>query len=130
VRIKPIDELKSAFAEALRAEVGRMAAELKGSVFNVSVTANTNIFASDLKPTYTPCIFRIYACFNASGILTVRRTRAGVTVSENLNGGSTLAANAAYIFDVPVDEGELINIQYSVDAVALKLSVIEVGGMV
>ncbi len=56
----------------------------------------------------------------------MRRTKAGTTVSEELNAGSALTADAAYLFDVIVDEGETINLQYSVAATVLKLSVVEV----
>jgi hypothetical protein len=121
----PIDyaRIKQALAEKLRPI-------LKGSVFNTAVTANTNVFSSDLSPTSTPTTFRIYVCFSASGVLTVKRTRAGVTISEQLNGGSPLSANAAYAFDIPVESGESINLQYSVDAVALKLTVIEVPSVI
>ena len=98
----------------------------KGSVFNTAVAADSDIFSSDLEPTYTPCIFRIYVCFDAGGVLTVRRTKNGATVSENLNGGAALTANAAYIFDIVVEEGETINLRYSVDATILSLKVVEV----
>ena len=100
----------------------------KGSVFNTPISANTDIFSQSLEPTYTPCVFRIYACFAASGVLTVRRTKDGVTVSEQLNSGTALTANAAYLFDIIVDEGETINLRYSVNATCLKLSVVEVSG--
>jgi len=103
---------------------------LKGSVFNSSVSANTNIFASDLAPTYAPTTFRIYACFNASGVLSIVRTKGGVTVTEQLNSGNALTANAAYVFDVLVESGETINLQYSVAATALVLKVVEVPGVV
>jgi len=114
----------------LRKELGREAAEAKGSVFNTAITANTDIFASDLTPKYTPCIFRIYCCFSAAGVLSVRRTSGGVTVNEQLNAGSALTANAAYLFDILVDSDESINLRYSVDATCIKLSVIEIGGFV
>jgi hypothetical protein len=103
---------------------------LKGSVFNTSITANTNIFGSDLSPTNSPTTFRIYACFSAAGVLTVRRTKAGVTVGEQLNAGASLNANAAYIFDVLLESGETINLQYSVNATALKLAVYEVPSVI
>jgi hypothetical protein len=103
---------------------------LKGSVFNTSITANTNIFGSDLSPTNSPTTFRIYACFDTGGVLTVRRTKAGVTVSEQLNSGNTLVANAAYMFDIMVESGETINLQYSVNATALKLAVYEVPSVI
>jgi len=99
---------------------------LKGSVFNTSITANTNIFSSDLTPSNSPTTFRIYACFNASGVLSVVRTKGGTTVTENLNSGGALSANASYMFDIIVESGESINLRYSVNATALVLKVIEV----
>jgi hypothetical protein len=103
---------------------------LKGSVFNASVSAGTNIFASDLSPTNSPTVFRIYATFNASGVLSVVRTKAGTSVTEQLNSGNALNANAAYIFDIIVESGESINLQYSVAATALVLKVVEIPCMV
>jgi hypothetical protein len=99
---------------------------LKGSVFNTPVSANTNIFASDLTPTNSPTAFRIYACFSAAGVLSVVRTKAGTTVREQMNAGNALNANAAYVFDIVVESGESINLQYSVAATALVLKVVEV----
>jgi hypothetical protein len=116
-------ELKKLLAEEFRPI-------LKGSVFNTSVTANTNIFASDLSPTNSPTTFRIYACFDTSGILTVRRTKGGITVSEQLNGGNALVTNGAYMFDIIVESGETINFQYSVNATAIVLKVIEVPSVI
>jgi hypothetical protein len=102
---------------------------LKGSLFNTSITANTNIFASDLAPANSPTTFRIYACFDTGGVLAVRRTKGTVTVSEQLNSGTALVANAAYMFDVIVESGETVNLQYSVDATALCIKVCEVEGV-
>jgi len=99
---------------------------LKGSIFNTSISANTNIFSSDLTPSYSPTLFRIYVCFNAAGVLTVRRTRGGTTVSEILNAGNNLNANCAYMFDVIVESGDSINLQYSVAATAICIRVVEV----
>ena len=99
-------------------------------MFNQAVTANTNIFASNLTPTYTPTTFRIYACFDASGVLTVRRTKNATVVSEQLNSGATLNANCAYMFDIIVESGEAINLQYSVNATALTLKVLEVPSVI
>jgi hypothetical protein len=102
---------------------------LKGSLFNTPVVANTDIFTTYLSPTNTPTTFRIYACFDASGVLTVRRKKGTVTVSEQLNSGTALAANAAYMFDVIVESGETFNLQYSVDATALCIKICEVHGV-
>lgn len=103
----------------------------KGSVFNTPITKDTNIFDSDLAPTNLLTTFRIYACFGASGVLTVKRTKlVAITVSEQLNAGASLTANAPYIFDILVEFGETINLQYSVDATALVLKVVEVPSVI
>lgn len=104
--------------------------ESKGSVYNQAVLANTDIFATDLEPTESPTTFRIYAGFTAGGVLTVRRTVGATTVSENLNGGANLAANASYFFDIAVHYGEEINLRYSVGATCMSLKVWEVKGVV
>jgi len=93
--------------------------------FNESITANTNIFSSFVTFDYTG-IARIYACFDTAGVLTVVRKRNNTTVTEQLNSGSNLVANAAYIFDIVVDDGEAINLRYSVNATVVKLGIYEV----
>jgi len=95
------------------------------SVFNASVTANTNIFSTDLSPTRSPVLFRIYVAFNTAGVLSVVRKRGTASVVEQLNSGNNLNANCAYVFDIVVEQGETINFQYSVNATCLTLKVIE-----
>jgi len=95
---------------------------------NESVIAATDIFDDDLSPLATPTYFRIYVAFDAAGVLTVRRTKSGTTTSEELNSGDMLDANAAHVFDIVMDEGETMNLHYSVGATALKLIVTEIGG--
>ena len=102
----------------------------KAIVFNTAVGAATDIFTNALSPLSSPTTFRIYACFDTAGILTVRRTRGGATVSEQLNNGVNLAANAAYMFDILVENGETINLQHSAGAQILYLKVEEVGGAI
>lgn len=105
---------------------------VKGNKFNSAVIAATDIFDDDMSPSYaaTACAtyFRIYAAFDAAGVLTIRRTKAGVTVSEKLNSGANLNADSAYGFDVLMHENETVNLQYSVNATALVLSINEIGG--
>jgi len=103
---------------------------LKGSLFNQSVTANTNFFASYLTPASPPCTFRIYACFNASGVLSVVKRVGATQIVMQLNGGSNLSANCLYAFDIAVASGEEINFKYSVDATALDVKVFEIGASI
>jgi len=100
----------------------------KGTKFNTSVTANTNIFAASLSPTVSPTVFRIYCCFDAVGMVKIQRTFSAVTVAETLNLGASLLANVSYMFDFLVDPSETINIQYTANATALKISVVEIAG--
>ena len=99
---------------------------LKASVFNQSVAANTNFFTSYLTPVSPPCTFRIYACFNASGVLSVVKRVGATQIVMQLNGGSNLSANCLYAFDIAVASGEEINFKYSVDATALDVKVLEI----
>lgn len=99
----------------------------KGNKFDSAITANTDIFGSNLIPSNTPALIRIMASFNAEGILNVKII-GGTTVTLTLNDNIPLTANCVYIFDIIVDAPEAVNLQYSVNAQALKVSVIEVAG--
>lgn len=115
---------------AIKSQTDKLTPVLKASIFNTVVTANTNILSSNISPTYSPTTFRIYATFNTQGILSIVRTRGTTTVTEQLNGGYTLNANAAYTFDVVVEQGETINLQYSANATALVLKILEISGVI
>lgn len=97
----------------------------KGSIFNTAIGANTNFFAADLVPTSTPTLFRTLVCLSVAGVFNVKRTHGGVTVTENLNAGNALVANAAYMFDTLVDASDTINLQTTVAATIIKCSVVE-----
>lgn len=63
----------------------------KGAVYNTNVNNNTNIFASDLTPTYTPTVFTVYYSGNdTTGGFTdarypsVKRTNGANTNIENI----------------------------------------------
>lgn len=107
---------------------------LKNSKFNEGITADTDIFDSALSPVYPTsddkyaAYFRIMVSMSSAGVLTVRRTYGGTTISEQLNSGANLVANGKYSFVIEVQYDEMINLQYSVDATALKLAVLEIAG--
>jgi len=98
------------------------------SEFNTSETADTDIMSSDISTEITPSYLRIYAVFDTAGVLSLMRTSGGTTVKEKLNSGNSLSADCAYVFDVITDKDETYNLQYSVNATALKLIVLEIGG--
>ena len=104
----------------------------KANLKNQTVTDSSDILSSDLTPTYSPTIFRIYVAFDTRLRLDVVRNGS----VEYLNSGINLNANSAYAFDIIVDEDEFINLRPFIDgtgtttAVLIKLSIIELANMV
>ena len=77
--------------------IGLLSPISKGTIFNTPIAANTNFFAVNLIPTSTPTLFRIYVCLSLGGVFNVQRRNGLVTLTENLNSGNALTANAAYM---------------------------------
>ena len=100
--------------------------KLQGRVFETAILAAANIFTPGLSPVASPVTFRIYACFNMAGILSITRTVGTVTTTEILNAGNALVAQCAYMFDILVSTGDVINLQYSAAGLCHTLIVVEV----
>lgn len=103
---------------------------LKGRIFDTAVALDTDFFADDLEPTNSPTTFRIYVTLDTDGTLSVQRTSGGVTVVEELNSGTPLEADAAYMFDILVHEDDTINLQTTVGGQILYCMVLEVPGVI
>ncbi len=101
----------------------------KAALFNEALpAAEGNWLATAIAPTNSPSYLRIYVCVSVTGVLRVARTIAATTVTEDLNAGSNLAANAAYMFTVPWRTGDSINLRYSVTTGTIRrLLVDEIG---
>lgn len=102
----------------------------KAEIFDTALpAAEANWLASDISPTNSPSYLRIYVCVSISGILQVARTVGGTTITENMNSGTALTADAAYMFTVAWRTGDSINIRYSVTGGTIKtLRIEEIGG--
>jgi len=87
------------------------------SVFDTSVSADTDILAEDITIEYDGVV-RAVCAFDTAGVLRAKLTRAGVTKTLDYNAGASLTANALYAFDLPVKKGDLFNLRYSVAALA------------
>jgi len=98
----------------------------KAAVFNTALpAAEANWLGSDIEPTNSPSYLRIYACVSVTGILRVARTVGGVPITEDLNSGTALVADAAYMFTVPWRTGDSISIRYSVTTGTIKRLLID-----
>ncbi len=102
----------------------------KAAVFNTALpAAEANWLGSDIEPTNSPSYLRIYACVSVTGILRVARTQNATTLTEDLNSGTALVADGAYMFTVPWRTGDSINIRYSVTTGTVnRLLIDEIGG--
>lgn len=98
--------------EAILARIVPLA---KAAIFNTALpAADTDLLSADITPTNSPSWLRIYVTIAIAGKLYLRRTIGGVTVSEDLNSGDVLTANAAHCFG-PVEwrAGDSLNLRYS-----------------
>lgn len=85
--------------------------------FNESVSANTDIFTTDLTPkAKTPCIWRVTIAVSvATAVLKVKITRNNISKLLALNENVALASDSLYSFDIPVRDGDKINFQLTAD---------------
>lgn len=98
----------------------------KANEHNVSVTADTDILSSEITPSNTPCMFRIMVCLNTAGVLSAMVTKADSTQQLKFNAASNLVADAVYMFDLLVHDGDSINFQHSAAATLKVLRVQEI----
>lgn len=104
---------------------------VKARIFNtVLPAANNDLIGTDIVPTTSPSYIRIYTVMSVSGVLNVMRTVGGNTITEQLNNGIALTADAAYMFAIPWRTGDSINVQYTVTAGnTLILDIVEAQGV-
>jgi hypothetical protein len=92
---------------------------------NVSVTANTNILASNVSPTNPYGWAVITVIPTVAGKLSIVHhdgTNSDIGIANN---DTDLAAGGEYTFEVPVPPNESINIRYSVNDTFKKLIIVE-----
>lgn len=100
----------------------------KANEHNTAEVADTDILAAALVPTNTPCLFRILVSFDTAGIFRATVTKGGDTQTVGFNSEANLVADALYMFDMLVHDGDTVNFQYSVNAQLLVLRVQEIVG--
>lgn len=98
----------------------------KANEHNTAELANTDILASALSPTNTPCLFRVMVAFDTTGTFRVTITSGGNTQTVIFNNNVNLTVNCLYMFDHLVHSGDTINYQYSVNAQLIVLRVQEI----
>lgn len=114
---------------SIRRLVNPLSPIAKALLHNVAgYIAAADMLGADVAPTNTPCLFRVAACFNAAGILSVQTTNVaggGGAVVQRFNGGVALNNDSLYEFEHLVHAGDTINYQYSVNATIMTFRVQE-----
>ncbi len=102
----------------------------KTSLFNVVLpNSESNWLSINIVPTNSPSYIRIYVNVSIAGTIRIARTVDNNTITENLNSGSNLIANASYMFTSEWRNGDTINIRYSTTSGTIKiLRIDEIGG--
>lgn len=95
-----------------------------GSLLNASVNANTDLL-SDVSISVSG-VLRVVIVEDTGVTAKYKLTRGGTTITPLLNGGSSLNANASYVFDIPVKSGDTVNIQVGGNTNILHLDVFEI----
>lgn len=85
----------------------------KASQHGVAETLNTDILATSLSPTNTPCLFRVMVMLETSGVFSAILTNSASSKTLKFNGGAALAASCPYMFDILVHSGDTVNFQTS-----------------
>lgn len=86
----------------------------KGAVYNTNVANNTNIFSTDLTPTYTPTSFLIYYVGNDAGgtrddgYPAVKRTNGSNVITEKI-GVTAFTNDVPAVFQIVVGPNDSIN---------------------
>ncbi len=101
------------------------ATEPVGRIFNTAVSANTDLFSTDLSPTSDASTFRIEVAENTGVVLTVTETVSGTTVNMDLNGGTVIDQNALNKFDIKTRGDATYNLQVGGSTTILRLQVDE-----
>lgn len=102
----------------------------KARIFNTAMpAAHSDLLGSAISPTTSPSLLLVYVCLSSAAKIYVTRTVGGVAVAEFLNSEVPLVATAAYLFTVPWQTGDTINVRINATGGTVNtLDVLEVLG--
>lgn len=83
----------------------------KANVHDGDKNANIDFLAADIEPSDYPVLFRVQVMLPAAGKFTAKITNSSTTLTCHFNGAANLVANAMYIFDLLIHDGDSVNFQ-------------------
>jgi len=99
----------------------------QASEHNLAAVANVDILSAILTPSYPPCLFRIQICADTAAKFSARVTKAANTQPVIFNSDVNLTANAEYMFDLLVHDGDTVNFRFDGDVTIRVLRIQEIG---
>lgn len=97
-------------------------------LFNMPVSASTNLFGSSLLPTTAPCTFIVQFSLSGASTLTLIRKNKGTSVTENLFTTDNLSSIDQHVCSFLVNLDDEINFQSSSAVTIYSFTVIELSG--
>ena len=88
----------------------------KAHIHNVAVLANTDFLDADITPADPVVLFRIQVQLDTAAVFSAMVSDGSTEKTLQMNGGAQLAAGALYVFDLLVDEDDVVNFQADQDA--------------
>lgn len=89
------------------------AGDMIAKAIKVNKAISTDWLTDDIGPFKFSRTVRLSIWMDAGGIANMQIANGGVTVVENLNGGTAIPADARHTFDVELAPGDALNVQHS-----------------
>ena len=83
----------------------------KAHIHDDAIVANTDFLDADITPSDPPCLFRIQVQLDTAAVFSAMVSDGATEKTLQMNGGSQLAAGALYVFDLLVNEDDVVNFQ-------------------
>ena len=99
---------------------------LKGAIFDTSKNAGADWFSSDIQPTNTPCMHRMFIVMTSTTKVKVILKEGAKTKTGYLNDGAQLDGGELYIFDIMLNMGQSYNIQHDTTNQNVTVTIVEV----
>ena len=83
----------------------------KAHIHDDAVLANTDFLDTDITPSDPPCLFRIQVQLDTAAVFSAMVSDGATEMTLEFNAGAQLTAGALHIFDMLVDEDDVVNFQ-------------------
>jgi len=83
----------------------------KAHIHDDAILANTDFLEADITPSDPPCLFRVMVQLDTAAVFSAMVSDGTTEKTLEFNAGAQLTAGALHIFDMLVDEDDVVNFQ-------------------